>query len=67
MCADIELRLGRSLPANFAETLRARVAAVFDTELVPIAGVEAVLDGIAVPPLRRLQQRAWSVCAIRCR
>ncbi|HEY6438388.1 MAG TPA: HAD family hydrolase [Acetobacteraceae bacterium] len=50
MCGDIERRLGRSLPADFADTLRARVAAAFDAELAPIAGVETMLDAL---PFRR--------------
>jgi HAD superfamily hydrolase (TIGR01509 family) len=49
MCGDIESRLGRSLPAGFAETLRVRVAAAFATELAPIAGVEATLDALPFP------------------
>jgi HAD superfamily hydrolase (TIGR01509 family) len=43
MCADIERRYQRTLPADFAETLRLRVAAAFEAGLEPIAGVEAVL------------------------
>jgi HAD superfamily hydrolase (TIGR01509 family) len=43
MCADIERRRGQVLPPDFAETLRIRVAAAFETELAPMAGVEAVL------------------------
>ena len=62
MCTDIELRLGHSLPANFAETLRARVAAVFDTELAPIAGVEAVLDAL---PFRRCVASSSAVERLR--
>ena len=62
MCTDIELRLGRSLPANFAEILRARVAAVFDTELAPIAGVEAVLDAL---PFRRCVASSSAVERLR--
>jgi HAD superfamily hydrolase (TIGR01509 family) len=50
MCGDIESRLGHSLPAGFPETLRARVAVAFATELAPIAGVEAMLDAL---PFRR--------------
>jgi HAD superfamily hydrolase (TIGR01509 family) len=50
MSGDIESRLGRSLPAGFAETLRVRVAAAFATELAPIAGVAAMLDAL---PFRR--------------
>ena len=50
MCADIEQRQGRTLPADFAEALRLRVAAAFEAELVPMAGVEALLDAL---PQRR--------------
>ncbi len=50
MCGDIERRVGRSLPVDFADTLRARVAAAFDAELAPIAGVETMLDAL---PFRR--------------
>jgi HAD superfamily hydrolase (TIGR01509 family) len=46
MCADIEQRLGRALPADFAETLRLRVAAAFERELAPIPGVAAVLAAL---------------------
>jgi HAD superfamily hydrolase (TIGR01509 family) len=50
MCADIEQRQGRALPPDFAETLRLRVAAAFETELMPMVGVEAALDAL---PQRR--------------
>ena len=50
MCADIEQRHGRALPPDFAETLRLRVAAAFEAELMPMAGVEAALDAL---PQRR--------------
>jgi HAD superfamily hydrolase (TIGR01509 family) len=50
MCADIERRLGRVLPPGFVETLRLRVAAVFETELVPIPGVATTLAAL---PYRR--------------
>ena len=50
MCADIEQRQGRALPPDFAETLRLRVAAAFEAELMPMAGVEAALDAL---PQRR--------------
>jgi HAD superfamily hydrolase (TIGR01509 family) len=46
MCVDIEQRLGCVLPAGFAETLRLRVAAAFETELVPMPGVDAVLAAL---------------------
>ena len=50
MCADIEQRLGRSLPTDFAETLRLRVAVAFEAELRPIPGIEAALAAL---PQRR--------------
>ena len=50
MCADIEQRQGRALPPDFAETLRLRVAAAFEAELMPMAGIEAALDAL---PQRR--------------
>ena len=50
MCADIEHRLGRVLPPDFAETLRLRVAAAFERELAPMPGVAAVLTAL---PYRR--------------
>jgi HAD superfamily hydrolase (TIGR01509 family) len=50
MCTDIERRFGRALPADFAETLRLRVAAAFETELAPIPGVQALLASL---PQRR--------------
>jgi HAD superfamily hydrolase (TIGR01509 family) len=46
MFADIELRHGRRLPADFIETVRSRVAAAFDTDLLPMAGVEAALRAL---------------------
>ena len=46
MCADIEQRLGRALPLDFAEMLRLRVAAAFEAELAPIPGVEQVLASL---------------------
>ena len=52
MLADLETRLDRSLPAlppDFADTLRQRVAAAFDAELRPMAGIEAVLQALPHP------------------
>jgi HAD superfamily hydrolase (TIGR01509 family) len=46
MCADIERRLGRVLPADFAATLQRRVAAAFERELAPMPGVAAVLAAL---------------------
>ena len=50
MFADIEARTGRSLPADFADTLRGRIAAAFETDLMPMQGVEAALHLL---PVRR--------------
>ena len=66
MCADIEQRHGRALPADFAETLRLRVAAAFEAELAPMAGVEAVLRRCRTAAASRRAARP-SGCAIRCR
>jgi HAD superfamily hydrolase (TIGR01509 family) len=46
MFADIELRHGRTLPADFAETLRDRIAAAFETDLRPMPGIEPVLQDL---------------------
>lgn len=45
--AIIEARLGRPVPAEFAATCQARVAAAFARELAPVPGVVAALDGVA--------------------
>ena len=50
MCADIERRLGCTLPPDFEEALRLRVAAAFESGLMPMAGVEAMLAAL---PQRR--------------
>ncbi len=44
MCRDIEQRYGLALPQDFIFTLHNRVAAVFDTELSAMAGVEQLLQ-----------------------
>jgi HAD superfamily hydrolase (TIGR01509 family) len=49
MFADIARRHGRALPADFPETLRRRTAAAFETSLLPMEGVEAVLRRMLVP------------------
>jgi HAD superfamily hydrolase (TIGR01509 family) len=46
MCRDIEQRYGLVLPSDFVKTLHDRVAAVFDTELTAIAGVELLLQSL---------------------
>ncbi len=50
MCADIEQRHGCRLPDDFPDTMRQRIAAAFETELMAIPGVEAVLEAL---PQRR--------------
>jgi len=47
--ADIELRIRRSLPDEFQSRYRARVAELFDRELQPVAGVEAMLQATSGP------------------
>ncbi len=47
MFADLEARAGRRLPADFAETLRRRLATEFETELAAIPGVVDVLDQLS--------------------
>jgi HAD superfamily hydrolase (TIGR01509 family) len=44
MCRDIEQRYGIALPPDFVAVLHKRVAAVFDTELTAMAGVEHLLQ-----------------------
>ena len=48
MFADIELRHGRSLPADFAEIVGGRVAAAFESDLRPVPGVESVLQALSL-------------------
>ncbi len=50
MFADIERRHARSLPSDFAETLRVRIAAAFETDLRPMTGIEPILQAL---PYRR--------------
>jgi len=49
MCFDIEQRYGLALPQDFVATLHKRVAAVFDTELSSITGVEPLLQTLRYP------------------
>jgi HAD superfamily hydrolase (TIGR01509 family) len=44
MCTDLRQRYRSELPSDIAETLGRRVAAAFETELAPMAGVAAMLD-----------------------
>jgi len=46
MCRDIEQRYSLALPHDFVDTLHKRVAAVFDSELTAISGVEQLLQTI---------------------
>jgi len=47
--ADIEVRLSRKLPDEFEQTYRARVAAIFDSELQAMPGAEEALTAIKLP------------------
>lgn len=42
----VESRLGRAVPGDFLQQLDRRAYAVFERELRPVAGVEAVLDAL---------------------
>ena len=46
---DLQARLSRPLPPDFEHHYRARVAALFDTELQPMEGVEKMLGAIGLP------------------
>jgi len=46
MLADVEARHGRRLPDDFAETLRRRIAATFETELEAMPGIVDLLDAL---------------------
>jgi HAD superfamily hydrolase (TIGR01509 family) len=46
MLADLETRFGRSLPENFAETLRQRIALAFEAELTVMPGLPALLAAL---------------------
>jgi len=49
-CVEIiEERLGRSVPADFIETYKARAYPAFREELRPIPGIEQVLAGLTTP------------------
>ena len=45
----IEGRLGGPLPEGWVDAYHAAVIAAFETELEPVAGIAAALDGIATP------------------
>ena len=49
MLRTIEAEHRCRLPATFQETLRSRVLKAFELELVPVPGVAAVLDALALP------------------
>ncbi len=49
MCADIEARHGRRLPADIADRLLAAVLAAFEAELAPIPGIPEALRAIGAP------------------
>ena len=48
MLADIQSRHAQPLPNDFANTLAQRVAAAFDSQLQPMAGIEAALSALAI-------------------
>jgi HAD superfamily hydrolase (TIGR01509 family) len=48
MLRTIEAEHGCRLPESFQETLRARVLQAFEQKLLPVAGVPAVLDALAL-------------------
>ena len=47
--ADIEQRLALKLPSGFEQNYRARVAELFDTELLPMPGVSEMLSSVGYP------------------
>jgi HAD superfamily hydrolase (TIGR01509 family) len=47
--AAIEQRLGSAVPTDFVPMVRRRTAAAFRAQSQPIAGVEAVLQGLQIP------------------
>lgn len=49
MLADIAAKAGRELPADLADAMRRRTAAAFESELMAIAGVDAVLTALRLP------------------
>ncbi|HEY3912294.1 MAG TPA: HAD-IA family hydrolase [Stellaceae bacterium] len=46
LTAAVEARFGRSLPDGFFETMRARTALALERELVPMPGIEALLEAL---------------------
>ncbi len=49
MLADLEARLGRTLPADLADRLRQAVATAFEAGLRPMPGIEAALQTLPHP------------------
>jgi HAD superfamily hydrolase (TIGR01509 family) len=45
----IELRLGRPVPVGFMKQCEQRTTAALTSELKPVTGIEAVLDGLKIP------------------
>jgi HAD superfamily hydrolase (TIGR01509 family) len=45
----IEQKLGKKLPLDFVAQFRARTAAAFERELLPVEGIETALDKIDLP------------------
>ncbi|MBG0810358.1 HAD-IA family hydrolase [Methylosinus sp. H3A] len=49
ICADVETRIGRSLPAAFEKSYRARVTEIFETELQAMPGAIEALGAVNRP------------------
>lgn len=47
--AVIEQRLGHAVPPDFVPEVRRRMAAAFQAQLQPVAGIETVLQGLQIP------------------
>jgi beta-phosphoglucomutase-like phosphatase (HAD superfamily) len=62
MVADLDARFGCTLGDEFHASHASRFAAICETDLQAMAGIEAVLDGIpAKPALRRAARRSGCV------
>jgi HAD superfamily hydrolase (TIGR01509 family) len=48
--AELEARLGRSLPPDFVPAFRARIAQAFRTRLKPVEGAVALIEALAAGP-----------------
>lgn len=47
--AHIEVLTGAAAPPDFSERFWARMYAAFETDLMPVPGIESVLDALSVP------------------